>query len=204
MCAGRWNTAGVAGVSICAAAATAAAFMPRMPADGGVPVGPQANSCCRAAPTRRSAAATQPVRCSAWPRRGSSTGRRIHSSGPSSASLVGGGAHSVCSNRWVPGPGRRSGRTWRVPARRPPLNEYCPGLAQILCANFKALIGIFSQSVGPSHAIWANPVQFSFQYLPSTPRVLSPANHGAGAEDHRVLRARVRETLPRKGPPRAR
>ena len=29
-------------------------------------------------------------------------------------------------------------------------------------ANFGALIGIFSQSVGPSLAIWANPVQFSF------------------------------------------
>ena len=29
-------------------------------------------------------------------------------------------------------------------------------------ANFEALIGIFSQSVGPSLAIWANPVQFSF------------------------------------------
>ena len=30
-------------------------------------------------------------------------------------------------------------------------------------ANFRALIGIFSQSVGPSLAIWANPVQFSFR-----------------------------------------
>jgi hypothetical protein len=29
-------------------------------------------------------------------------------------------------------------------------------------ANFEALIGIFSQSVGPSLAIWVNPVQFSF------------------------------------------
>ena len=28
--------------------------------------------------------------------------------------------------------------------------------------NIKALIGIFSQNVGPSLAIWANPVQLSF------------------------------------------
>jgi hypothetical protein len=33
-----------------------------------------------------------------------------------------------------------------------------------LWANFKALIGIFSQSVGPSLAIWANPVQFSSKW----------------------------------------
>jgi hypothetical protein len=31
-----------------------------------------------------------------------------------------------------------------------------------LWADFRALTGIFSQSVGPSLAIWANPVQFSF------------------------------------------
>jgi hypothetical protein len=30
-----------------------------------------------------------------------------------------------------------------------------------LRANFRALLGIFSQSVGPSLAIWANPVHFS-------------------------------------------
>jgi hypothetical protein len=30
-----------------------------------------------------------------------------------------------------------------------------------LWANFRALIGIFSKTVGPSLAIWANPVQFS-------------------------------------------
>ena len=30
-----------------------------------------------------------------------------------------------------------------------------------LWANFRDLIGIFSQSVGPSRAIWANRVQFS-------------------------------------------
>ena len=30
-----------------------------------------------------------------------------------------------------------------------------------LWANFRALVGIFSQSIGPSLAIWADPVQFS-------------------------------------------
>jgi hypothetical protein len=34
-----------------------------------------------------------------------------------------------------------------------------------LWANFRDLIGIFSQSVGPSLAIWANPVQFSFMVV---------------------------------------
>ena len=33
-----------------------------------------------------------------------------------------------------------------------------------LWANFRALIGIFSQSVEPSLAIWVNPVQFSFRW----------------------------------------
>ena len=33
-----------------------------------------------------------------------------------------------------------------------------------LWANFRDLIGIFSQSVGPRLAIWANPVQFSFWF----------------------------------------
>ena len=28
-------------------------------------------------------------------------------------------------------------------------------------ANFRALVGIFSQSIGPSLAIWADPVQLS-------------------------------------------
>jgi hypothetical protein len=36
------------------------------------------------------------------------------------------------------------------------MNENCTGLP-----NLRALIEIFSQSVGPSLAIWANPVQFS-------------------------------------------
>jgi hypothetical protein len=39
-------------------------------------------------------------------------------------------------------------------------NENCAGLGQIT-ANFRALTGIFSQSVGPSLGIWANPVRFS-------------------------------------------
>ena len=30
-----------------------------------------------------------------------------------------------------------------------------------LCASFRTLIGIFSQSVGPNLVIWADPVQFS-------------------------------------------
>jgi hypothetical protein len=34
-----------------------------------------------------------------------------------------------------------------------------------LWANFRALIGIFSQSFGPSLTIWANPVQFSFNRI---------------------------------------
>jgi hypothetical protein len=41
-----------------------------------------------------------------------------------------------------------------------------------LWANFKTLIWIFSQSVGPSLAIWANPVRFSFMCLPSSPSAL--------------------------------
>jgi hypothetical protein len=41
-----------------------------------------------------------------------------------------------------------------------PLTKIVQGRAK-LWANFRALIGIFSQSVGPSLAIWANPVQFS-------------------------------------------
>ena len=41
-----------------------------------------------------------------------------------------------------------------------------------LWANFKALIGNFRQSVGPSLAIWANPVQFSFTHPhPSAPGI---------------------------------
>jgi hypothetical protein len=43
----------------------------------------------------------------------------------------------------------------------PPGTEIVQGWPK-LWANFRALVGIFSQSVGPSIAIWANPVQFSF------------------------------------------
>ena len=46
-------------------------------------------------------------------------------------------------------------------ARRGPVTEIVRGRPK-LWANFRALTGIFSQSVhGPSLAIWANPVQFS-------------------------------------------
>ena len=43
------------------------------------------------------------------------------------------------------------------PRRRTKIVQGWPKLR----ASFRALIGIFSQSVGPSLAIWANPVQFS-------------------------------------------
>ena len=42
----------------------------------------------------------------------------------------------------------------------PVRNENCTGWPK-LWANFRELIAIFSQSVGPSLAIWANHVQFS-------------------------------------------
>ena len=47
------------------------------------------------------------------------------------------------------------------PRASAPSNETAQGWPK-LWANFKALVGICSQSVGPSPAIWANPVQFSF------------------------------------------
>jgi hypothetical protein len=46
--------------------------------------------------------------------------------------------------------------------RRAPQTKIIQGWPKFW-GNFKALIGIFSQIVGPSLAIWANPVQFSFQ-----------------------------------------
>jgi hypothetical protein len=46
-------------------------------------------------------------------------------------------------------------------------NENCTAGWPTLWANFRALIGIFSQSVGPSLAIWANPVQFSLNCSPA-------------------------------------
>jgi hypothetical protein len=42
-----------------------------------------------------------------------------------------------------------------------------------LWANFRVLLGIFGQSVGPSLTIWANPVQFS---LPPIPAQYFPAS----------------------------
>ena len=50
---------------------------------------------------------------------------------------------------------------WEVAlAGRWPRNENCVQGRPKLWANFRALIGIFSQTVGPSLAIWANLVQF--------------------------------------------
>ena len=48
---------------------------------------------------------------------------------------------------------------WRA---LPPRTKIVQGWPK-LWANFRALIGISSQSVGPSLAIWANSVQFSFE-----------------------------------------
>ena len=48
----------------------------------------------------------------------------------------------------------------RKPARLSQVTIIVQGRPK-LRANFRALVGIFSQSVGPSLAIWANPVQFS-------------------------------------------
>ena len=56
------------------------------------------------------------------------------------------------------GPGRHvwpDGRTYTGPPTK--VVQGWPKLR----ANFRAVLGIFSQSVGPSLAIWANPVHFS-------------------------------------------
>jgi hypothetical protein len=53
------------------------------------------------------------------------------------------------------------GRAWRCGLIARPLTKIVQGWPKFW-ANFRALIGIFSQSVGPSLAIWANPVKFSF------------------------------------------
>ena len=58
--------------------------------------------------------------------------------------------HVHRSRPWIPGP----------------LTKIVQGWPQ-LWANSRALIGIFGQSVGPSLAIWANPVQCSFKGEPS-------------------------------------
>ena len=49
-----------------------------------------------------------------------------------------------------------------------------------LWANFRNLIGIFSQSAGPSLAIWANPVQFSSMLSSRRVPARVIANGGAG------------------------
>jgi hypothetical protein len=45
---------------------------------------------------------------------------------------------------------------------------------KLFWANFRALTGIFSQTVGPSLTIWANPVQFWFQTWPAPPAMAMP------------------------------
>jgi hypothetical protein len=50
-------------------------------------------------------------------------------------------------------------RALRSPRATCPRTKIVQGWPR-LWANFRALIGIFSQSIGPSLAIWVNPVQF--------------------------------------------
>ena len=53
-------------------------------------------------------------------------------------------------------------------------------------ANFRARIGIFSQSVGPSLAIWVNPVQNSFGALAQRPGRAHGVDVGDAAGAHLV------------------
>jgi hypothetical protein len=65
-----------------------------------------------------------------------------------------------------------------------------------LSANFRALIGVFSQTSGPSLPIWANPVQFRYSG--------TQCRAGAGARtvlDHRKVQAQL---IPRLHTPRHR
>ena len=57
-----------------------------------------------------------------------------------------------------------------------------------LWADFRALIGIFGQSVGPSLAIWASPVQLSFAARPDPEPLVVLALHGVRGQ--RLLRPR--------------
>jgi hypothetical protein len=63
-----------------------------------------------------------------------------------------------------------------------------------LWANFKALIGIFSQNIGPSLAIWANPVHFSF---PRSAHRRPAPRHAVGS---RRWRSRWMASRPRRCP----
>jgi hypothetical protein len=89
------------------------------------------------------------------------------------------------SRRWAR---RRAAGSWRgragprapYPARAPPRPQRKLHRPK-LCANFRALRGLFSRSVGPSLTIWANPIQFLF--LPPLPLRKEPvplaAVHGS-------------------------
>jgi hypothetical protein len=83
------------------------------------------------------------------------------------------------------------------PALSVPLTKIAQGWPE-LWANFRALIGIFSQSDGPSLAIWANPVQFCFwRPLTHDRAVCSTLDFGGGPfANHTVL------AVHRSGPPR--
>ena len=63
-----------------------------------------------------------------------------------------------------------------------------------LWADFRALTGIFSQSVGPSLAIWANPVQFSFQRVSTDGRL--EARSGAAHRDIQLEALRAALQVP--------
>ena len=72
-------------------------------------------------------------------------------------------------------------------------------------ANFRTLVGIFSQIVGPSLAIWANPVQFLFD--PAEPwQVLAEASGNVESAEKAAKTARafgVLERLQVRQPTRA-
>jgi hypothetical protein len=71
-----------------------------------------------------------------------------------------------------------------------------------LWANFRALIGIFSQSVGPSLAIWANPVQFSSRRHGGSPnlsaatRALPNVEYSAPPRDQAEVRVQCSDLAP--------
>jgi hypothetical protein len=67
-----------------------------------------------------------------------------------------------------------------------------------LWANFMALIGIFSQSVGPSLAIWANPVQFSFHLTEVAPLEGQAAAEPAAGPQRPRPRRRLRIPVERE------
>jgi hypothetical protein len=89
-------------------------------------------------------------------------------------------ARSLCTSSCVAPPGTLHMN--ENAARRGARTKIVQGWPK-LWANFRPLIGIFSQSVGPSLTIWANPVQFSFRMPPSSRpprRRTGSARPGAG------------------------